>query len=256
MKKVIIGIGGLKGSGKDTVASMMNYINTVGIGKATYDNWLLKQNHFDKEAENKIIHFADRVKEALNVIYGIPIEYFNDHKYKDNMFYIISSNKFIEVDKIKPIHKEVTIDMLQEQSLKDWDFSIRRKQEDIDYHFGKEPTTIVIKLRTLMQYFGTEIVRNQLGTDTWCNITIRKAKDILKTNNYCYIPDVRMANEATSILTNDDNNIVILVERDIENKDNHESESLNFIYTHKIINDSTKLNLFYKVIELVHEINK
>lgn len=40
-KVTIVGIKGFKGSGKDTVASMISYILHDGIMKASYDTWLL-----------------------------------------------------------------------------------------------------------------------------------------------------------------------------------------------------------------------
>ena len=40
-KVTIVGIKGFKGSGKDTVASMISYILHDGIMKANYDTWLL-----------------------------------------------------------------------------------------------------------------------------------------------------------------------------------------------------------------------
>jgi hypothetical protein len=40
-KVTIVGIKGFKGSGKDTVASMISYILHDGIMKASYNTWLL-----------------------------------------------------------------------------------------------------------------------------------------------------------------------------------------------------------------------
>jgi ABC-type phosphate transport system ATPase subunit len=43
-KVTIVGIKGFKGSGKDTIASMISYILHDGIMKANYDTWLLYHN--------------------------------------------------------------------------------------------------------------------------------------------------------------------------------------------------------------------
>ena len=38
-KRVIVGIKGTKGSGKDTIASMIHYIMAVGVTAANMDGW-------------------------------------------------------------------------------------------------------------------------------------------------------------------------------------------------------------------------
>ena len=59
----------------------------------------------------------------------------------------------------------------------------------------------VIKLRTLLQYVGTNIVKNQLGADLWINSTISNIKRIFanSTINVCCIPDVRFINPISDI---------------------------------------------------------
>ena len=64
MKNIIIGIAGQLNSGKDTVASMINYIHQQGVTKASYRDWQISQSHYDINFKHKIIHFADPLKDC------------------------------------------------------------------------------------------------------------------------------------------------------------------------------------------------
>ena len=64
-KVTIVGIKGFKGSGKDTVASMISYILHDGIMKANYDTWLLYHKNGFVENDEIIIHFADKLKDDI-----------------------------------------------------------------------------------------------------------------------------------------------------------------------------------------------
>ena len=39
-KRIIVGVKGTKGSGKDTVADMIRYIMAAGTTQASYDNYI------------------------------------------------------------------------------------------------------------------------------------------------------------------------------------------------------------------------
>lgn len=63
-KVTIVGIKGFKGSGKDTVASMISYILHDGIMKANYDTWLLYHKMIYRNDEI-IIHLLINLKMIL-----------------------------------------------------------------------------------------------------------------------------------------------------------------------------------------------
>ena len=71
MKKFIIGIAGAKNSGKDTVASMINYIFAVGVTRASYAEYLIKRTSIDNTYKDRIVHFADGLKDILSNLYNI-----------------------------------------------------------------------------------------------------------------------------------------------------------------------------------------
>ena len=60
--RIIIAISGSKEVGKDTTATMLEYIMSVGISKATYAEWYRRTKVAEDYGAN-IIHFADKLKD-------------------------------------------------------------------------------------------------------------------------------------------------------------------------------------------------
>ena len=240
---MIIGIAGEANSGKDTIASMINYIISVGITKAKYSDWLIYQNRIGSQKQLNVIHFADNLKDCLSIIYNIPREYFDDRKKKDKEYYLLNEQRFVDEKTFKTKYYEVTFESLGDYSLNELIY------DDI--------TDIGIKLRTLMQYFGTNICRNLLDQDIWVKSTIDKARELADIYKICLIPDVRYVNEANAIRALYPNGKVIRVIRDNNNSSsNHSSEIIDFNVDIIIENNKTKMQLFYKVIEVYKSLNK
>ena len=96
-KVTIVGIKGFKGSGKDTVASMISYILHDGIMKASYDTWLLYHKNGFVENDEIIIHFADKLKDDISEFCGIDRKLLDRQEIKENYYYnfktgIVSTN--------------------------------------------------------------------------------------------------------------------------------------------------------------------
>ena len=245
MKKFIIGIAGAKNSGKDTVASMINYIFAVGVTRASYAEYLIKRTSIDNTYKDRIVHFADGLKDILSNLYNIPRDIFDERIYKDNMYYNLRSGKFIPDYTIEnqPNTEIITIDRLKSFSLN----NILNLTKD---------KSVYIKLRTLMQYFGTNICREQLADDIWIRQTMNKAINIAESRRLCLIPDVRFANEASAIECNNDSLYggVIMIKRDSHDNTKHSSEIMNFTANYEIDNNSTLIILFYKVLEICQKL--
>lgn len=251
MKPCIIGIAGKANSGKDTIASMINYITTVGTTKAKYADWITKRLSNDAIHGNRIIHFADNLKDVISIIFNIPRELFDDRKYKDGMYYNIARKYFIDEKDIKSSHIIITIDDLKKHSLSYYiESNINKLKTDMIY----------IKLRTLLQYIGNEIGREQLSDNIWIDGIIRKAKDIAGKENVCIIPDVRYENEANAISNNGflyGGLIKVIRDGNTEVTDtNIESERINFNCDYFIYNKSTLTNTFYQVLNICQQINE
>jgi len=249
MKSYIIGLAGNKNSGKDTVASMINYIFAVGITKAKYSDWVLKRTSYDETYKDRIVHFADSLKDCISIIYNIPRRYFDDRKMKDEMYYSFTTGKFVtkqSVEQYKQYYNIITNEVLKHSSLKD-EFET---YDELNH---------VITLRTLMQYFGTEVCRENLGRNIWVKSAIGKITDIAISRRLCIVPDVRFTNETAAI--HFDNHFlygrVVRISRNTDNtgeRDYHDSEIIAFSTDYSIINNGTLTELFFKVLDVCQKI--
>lgn len=241
MKNFVIGIAGAKNSGKDTVASMINYIFAAGVSKAKYQDWVIKQAVYDNEYKDRIIHFADPIKDILSIMFNIPRKYFDDRIYKDVYWYNIRAGYFANIDKNR-ITSEVLL------TIKDLEKGFTIPQL-IDNYGGKH---VYVKLRTFMQYFATNICKSYFGEDIWIRSAMSKIVDIAESRRLCIVPDVRFANEAEAIMTDSDSlyGVVIMVKRDNHVEPEHCSEIIDFKCNFEIDNNSNLFQLFYKVLNI------
>ena len=246
MKNYIIGIIGAKNSGKDTIASMINYIFAVGTTKASYVDYLIKKISIDNNYKDRIVHFADGLKDVLSIMYNIPRDRFDDRDSKDNMYYNIVSNKFVDEDIVNSIRNNCHVICLNELLCFNLNYILANAKEK----------KIYIKLRTLMQYFGTNICRTMLSDDIWIKQTMSKIVDVSQSKRVCIVPDVRYLNEKNAIrmINGSFYGVLIKVNRKSCDKDEHSSESINFTTDYEIDNNGTLVQLFYKVLEICQNI--
>lgn len=236
-KRVIIGIKGRKGSSKDTVASMIHYIIAAGTTQANFDDW----EKYDKSEKDDLDvptrHFADKIKDDLSFIFGINRECFDNSDYKDNKYYCFELKAFLSEKMLKEVPRaEITLEDLKENTLANW----RESYKD----------TCVIKLRTLMQYYGTELIRHNIGSQVWVDGLIQTAIKDKNYYGYAVIADVRYPNEANAIY-NVGGKVIHIFKTD-NNKVEHSSEDIKCdSRDYEIDNNGTLLGLFYKVLEFV-----
>lgn len=242
MKKFIIGIAGKAGSGKDTVANMINYIIETGINDSSYTHWSLTNNTRQNKHNKRIIHFADPLKDCLSIIYSIPREYFDNRDYKENYYYSLDEHKFIKKEDLLTSHEVITIETLSYHSLNIYKSLYSNKK-------------LVISLRDLMQYYGTEICRKKLGNNIWVDSTMKKADEIVEKYDICIIPDVRFKNEAKAINSSYLYGGIIKINRNVEQL-SHESENIDFKRDYEIDNNKDKLQLFYNVLNIIKQLFK
>ena len=249
MKSYIIGLAENKGCGKDTVASMINYIFAVGITKAKYSDWILKRASYDETYKDRIIHFADNLKDCLSIIYNIPRCAFDDRIMKDETYYSFATGNFINKQVVIQHPNDyniITNEVLKHSSLHD-----EFETYDELHH--------VITIRTLMQYFGTEVCRENLGCNVWIKSTIGKITDVAISRRLCIIPDVRFINEAAAIHRDAPSlyGRVVRITRNTDNtgkRDYHDSEIIAFSTDYSITNNGTLAELFFKVLDICQKI--
>lgn len=224
---MIIGIAGNINSGKDTVASMLNYIFVVGKNRAKFSDWMIKQQAYNNSFKHRTIHFADIIKLNLSYIFSLDVDVFNNRKFKDELWYIPSTGKFIEDNETQEYHKIELENYLE-----------------LDISNPKH----IIKLRTLIQMYA-EHCKTLFGHRIWIKSTIIQACNIVKYHKYCLIPDVRFLDECYAIQRK--NGIIIYLTRPNNGiESNHISENNNLTYNYHIDNNSNLSNLFYKVLAI------
>lgn len=239
-KRLIIGIKGRKGSGKDTVASMIHYIIAAGTTQANFDGWeRFNKSPYDSNLDVPTRHFADKIKDDLSFIFGINRECFDNIDYKDNKYYHILNKSFISIkDKTRMLVPEITLEDLKQNTLAKWIESYNN--------------ICVIKLRTLMQYYGTELIRHNIGSQVWVDGLIQTAIKDKNYYGYAVIADVRYLNEANAIY-NVGGKVIHVFKTD-NTKVEHSSENIKCdTRDYEIDNNGTLLGLFYKVLEFVKE---
>lgn len=237
-KVTIVGIKGFKGSGKDTVASMISYILHDGIMKANYDTWLLYHKNGFVENDEIIIHFADKLKDDISEFCGIDRKLLDKQEIKENYYYnfktgIVSTN-------IKDAF--YVVDNCNDAIL---------KYNDLAGYLVLYSNNISIKIRTLLQYYGTNVIRNHFWHKAFINYTMNKAFDIRNSKGQCIIADARFENDECEAIKQC-GGMIIRVDRKLNNNDNHESEQIKISQDDYVIdNTGTLVGLFYKVLKFV-----
>lgn len=239
-KVTIVGIKGFKGSGKDTVASMISYILHDGIMKANYDTWLLYHKNDFIENDEIIIHFADKLKDDISEFCGIDRKLLDKQEIKENYYYnfktgIVSTN-------IKDVF--YVVDNCNDTIL---------KYDDLAGYLILYSNNISIKIRVLLQYYGTNIIRNHFWREAFIRYTMNKAFDIRNSKGQCIIADARFDNDECKAIR-DCGGMIIRVDRksNNDNHDSHESEQITINKDDYVIdNTGTLVGLFYKVLKFV-----
>lgn len=239
-KVTIVGIKGFKGSGKDTVASMISYILHDGIMKANYDTWLLYHKNGFVENDEIIIHFADKLKDDISEFCGIDRKFLDRQDVKEENYYnfktgIVSTNI-----------KDATyvVDKCNDVIL---------KYNDLSSYLVLYNNNVSIKIRVLLQYYGTNIIRNHFWREAFIRYTMNKAFDIRNSKGQCIIADARFDNDECKAIR-DCGGMIIRVDRksNNDNHDSHESEQITINKDDYVIdNTGTLVGLFYKVLKFV-----
>lgn len=247
-KLLYIGLNGLAGSGKDTVAKMLNVMlmkQWVDIESCRnfYNNFYDKPNasasYYEKykgvNEQVLCIAFADQLKTICADIFGIDLRCF----YFNKSTAWICINKGFEYTEIRP---ENVI------SCEDYFYNISSyKDSDIKYWMS---------LRDILVYIGTYVLQQDLNRNVFVNTVSNKIKTCNLSNHnlkYVIVTDVRFQHELEYIKKNNGltikivrNNIIQLdniAEHDLDDED-----SYDFI----IENNEGYDELFQQIWDLVH----
>lgn len=237
-KVTIVGIKGFKGSGKDTVASMISYILHNGIMKANYDTWLLYHKNDFIENDEIIIHFADKLKDDIAAFCNIDRKLLDRQDIKEENYYNFKTGI------VSTSTKEVLY------VIDNWNDAIL-KYDDLASYLVLYGNNVSIKIRVLLQYYGTNIIRNHFWKEAFIRYTMNKAFDIRNSKGQCIIADVRFENDECEAIKQC-GGMIIRVDRKLNNNDNHKSEQIKISQDDYVIdNTGTLVGLFYKVLKFV-----
>lgn len=219
----IIVISGLKNSGKDTVADMLQYCLSVPEPFRKY--WMYRHYRYAFNSTYEKVAFADSLKDTLSVLFGIPVEKFYERDFKEH-FYI----KGLEITDSpdNALDENSFIEML---SKKDFSF--------LKTHF--------ITIRQLLQCFGTEIVRDLFGDAFWAERAMKHTFDKM------IITDLRFKVELEAVRKR--NGLVLYIDNPNCTPEQHASESEvlemknNHDFDFIIENNGTLEDLFNKIVK-------
>lgn len=238
-KVTIVGIKGFKGSGKDTVASMISYILHDGIMKANYNTWLLYHKNGFVENNEIIIHFADKLKDDISEFCGIDRKLLDKQEIKENYYYNFKTG----IVTTNITDSFYVVDNCNDNIL---------KYNDLARYLVLYSNNVSIKIRVLLQYYGTNIIRNHFWKEAFIRYTMNKAFDIRNSKGQCIISDARFEDECMAI--KQCGGMIIRIDRKSsnDNHDNHESEQIKISQDDYVIdNTGTLVGLFYKVLKFV-----
>lgn len=178
---IIIGIGGEKHAGKNTAAQA-----------------LVEQHGF------KEISFAAPLKHLCSEATGIPYIRFDDNNLKDVPF---TNQMMFGYSDIVNLVKSAPIVLTQDQC-----------DKLVDRAVNECPTFSTP--RQILQYVGTELFRECVDTNYWCNVLAQEVKKYEKV----VIPDVRFANER-SIIRSLNGDLILIKRESLASSDGHISEN-------------------------------
>jgi ABC-type oligopeptide transport system ATPase subunit len=203
---MIIGINGYSGSGKDTIGTIIQYLNCTNLGNVSIEDavkdysdhewWLQDQSGWE------VMKFAGKLKDIASHLTGIDREKFEDQEFKKT---VLGTEWWTTCDE------------------------------------GLQPMTV----RDLLQKLGTECMRTGLHTNTWVNALFAdyKPDDDGYYPNWV-VTDTRFENEAKAI--KDKKGIIIRVDRPGVTPINaHPSETGldHWKFDYKIVNNSDLFDL-------------
>lgn len=247
-KLLYIGLNGLAGSGKDTVAKMLKTVllkdwDTIEECKEYYNKYYAGPTilaTFNKTADPfkesvMCIAFADQLKHICSSIFGIPVRRFYDNK--SNAWICI--NKDFHYTEIRP-DNVITC-------------------EEYYYNCGEyknSSTRYYLSLRDILVYIGTFVLQQDVNKEVFINIVKNTIQDVSYNNpdlKYVIVTDIRFTHEFDYV--NENNGITIKITRpEVRALDNVAEHNLDDEdrYTYTIENDGTYDDLFQQVWDLVH----
>lgn len=149
---MIIGIAGKAGSGKNTVAKMIQYLTSLNTN-LSFDEWI--NSEYDNHHEWQIHSFADKVKDVTSHAWGVNRNMFENFRYKDWCYMNYRTGEICHYDDLVNCENVLRVEDVQDlKRILCWDF------------IGMNEGKVWILLRTLLQFEG-DLGREYRGSNSW-----------------------------------------------------------------------------------------
>lgn len=253
-RQLYIGINGLAGSGKDTVAKMLKTILSYNwdnlekcknFYKSVYTNPTRSATYNPssfKETNNSekvlCIAYADQLKNICSTIFGIPLERF--YMNKANAWICITDE--FQYTETKPDESDI--------------LTAQEYYEGVHYTDENQKNHYWMSLREILVYVGTYVLQDKINPSIFVNIVNNKIRELTQHNNnlsYIIVTDLRFSHEIDYVRKN--NGITIKVVRDsVQQLDNIAEHLLDneMGYDYIIENNEGYDELFEKIWDIVH----
>lgn len=250
-KLLYIGLNGLAGSGKDTVAKMLKTIlskqwesleecKTYYFSRYTNptQSATFPQSSDDIDSPVMCIAYADQLKEICSTIFGIPVQRFYQNK---SNAWICMNDKF-QYTEIKPQDGNI---LTAEEYY--YDLSEISENSDIKYWMS---------LREILVYVGTYVLQQSINKQVFVNIVRNKIREEQHKNHnlqYIIVTDHRFVHELEYIHEN--HGITITINRNsVQQLDNIAEHDLDDEeeYDYIIDNSGSYDELFKTIWDIVH----
>ena len=252
-KLLYIGLNGLAGSGKDTVAKMLKTILSKKWGsfeecKLYYFSRYINPTQSatfpiyeeDKNSSVMCIAYADQLKEICSSIFGIPVQRFYQNK---SNAWICINDKF-QYTEIKPNDDDI---ITAEEYY--YNESSYESNNNIDKQW--------MSLREILVYVGTYVLQQSINKQIFVNIVRNKIREEQYHNHnleYIIVTDHRFLHELEYIREN--NGITITITRNsIKQLDNIAEHDLDDQedYDYIIDNSGSYDELFKTIWDIIHQ---
>ena len=249
-KLLYIGLNGLAGSGKDTVAKMLKTIlskewdNLEDCKKYYFERYTnptqsatFPSTIEDSNSEVLCIAYADQLKEICATIFGIPVQRFYQNKANA---WICINDKF-QYTEIKPDEDLIT-------TAEEYYYNVEGSLNNATKYW--------MSLREILVYIGTYVMQQSVNKNIFINIIRNKIREAQYRNHnlkYIIVTDIRFLHEYEYVREN--HGITINISRNsIQQLDNiaeHELDD-NEDYDYMIDNSGTYDELFDSIWNIVH----
>ena len=246
-----IGLNGLAGSGKDTVAKMLKTIlsrdwETLEECKKYYfsvytnptQSATFPPTSEDEHSPVMCIAYADQLKEICSSIFGIPIKRFYQNK---SNAWICFNDKF-QYTEIKPNPENIL-------TAEEYYYNVSGYSVDIDVKYW-------MSLREVLVYVGTYVLQQNVNKHIFVNIVRNKIREAQCRNHnlkYVIITDNRFKHELDYIYENNGTTITI-TRNSVEQLDNVAEHQLDDEenYDYVIDNSGSYDELFTTIWDIIH----